>query len=83
MLFLLVLIFCLLAGKFFSSWIWWILPIAIALDLGLWILHHLALMALLIAVGFGLYDKFIFQVKHGHSLFDEDRKSSKPKHMKS
>lgn len=83
MLLLLVIIFCLLTYKFFSSWIWWILPIAIAFDLGLWMIDHLALTALLIAVVFGLYDKFIYQAKHEHSMFYDDPKTSKPRHMKS
>lgn len=83
MIFLLVIIFCLLTYKFLSSWIWWLLPVAIVFDFGLWMIHHLAMTALLIAVGFGLYDKLIYQPKHSHSMFYDDSKASKPRHMKS
>ena len=82
MILLLVIVFCLLTYKFFSSLIWWLLPVAIVFDFGLWIIHHMALTALLVAVAFGLYDKFIYQDKHGHSMFYDDSRDNKPKHMK-
>ncbi|WP_367294836.1 hypothetical protein [Levilactobacillus yonginensis] len=57
MLLLLVIVFCLLSYKLLSDWIWWLLPVAIVFDFGLWIIHHMALTALLVAVAFGMYDK--------------------------
>lgn len=43
MLLLAVILFCLLSYKFFTKWIWIILPFAIIYDLGLWIVDCFAL----------------------------------------
>ena len=83
MLLLLVILICLLTYKLFSNWIWWLLPIAVIFDLGLWILHHPILTGLIVAICFALYDKFIYQAKHGHSMFYDDSKDGKPFHTKS
>ncbi|WP_024526788.1 hypothetical protein [Levilactobacillus brevis] len=77
MLLLFTIIFCLLTYKFFTKWIWWILPIAIIYDLGLWIASHLMLPIVIVAILLGLYDKFIYQTKHGKSLFYNDPQKSK------
>lgn len=80
MLLLLLILLGLFTYKLFSSWIWWLLPIMIIIDLGLWISHHLVLIAGIIAIGLVLYDRTVYQGTHHRWLSRPSR--TRPKHMK-
>lgn len=80
MLLLLVVLFCIFTYKFFTKWVWILLPFALVYDLGLWLVHnrHLVIWIIIaVCVVAGLYDKFIYQTKHGKSLFYNDPQKSK------
>lgn len=70
MLLLAVILFCLLSYKFFTKWIWIILPFAIIYNLGLWIVSHWMWSVMIALILLGLYDHFIYERHHnGKSLF--------------
>ncbi|MGQ4558772.1 hypothetical protein ACUIJQ_05670 [Levilactobacillus hammesii] len=81
MLLLLLILLGLFTYKLFSSWIWWLLPIIIIIDLGLWVSHHLVLIAVIIAISLVLYDRIVYQGTHHHRWFSPSS-STRPKHMK-
>lgn len=59
MFILLTIIFCIITYKFFSKWIWMILPFAIIFDLGLWFVHNWVFTFFMIAVIFVIYGSYL------------------------
>jgi len=63
MLLLIAVLFCMFTYKFFTKWIWIILPFASAFEVLLWIHAHQLLFWLVLSIALITYD-FIYRRQH-------------------
>lgn len=69
MFILIALIICFLTYKTFTKWIWVLLPIALAVDVGVWILHHILLSLIICMICMYIVD-FLYSRRHpGKTVF--------------
>lgn len=69
MLLLLTIIFCWATYKFFTKWVWILIPIVLVVSAGSWLIHHPSAVVLIVAIIAGIYDLIYRHYHNGQDPF--------------